>query len=58
MEGHNILKLCERTYSFCAFGLKLVVASTEQRNNGNMFKVKDIEFLDNSISVTFDGSDN
>ena len=37
--------------------LKLVAASREQRDNSNLFKVKDIEFLGGSISVTVDGAD-
>ena len=56
--GHNILNLGERTYSLRADKLKLVAAPTEQKDNNPVFKVKDIEFLGSSISITVDGADN
>lgn len=56
--GHNILNLGRRTYSLRADKLKLVAASTEQEDNGNLYKIKDIEFLGSSISVTVNGADN
>ena len=42
--GHNILNLSKRTYSLLADKLKRAVASTGQKINGSVFKVKDIEF--------------
>ncbi len=56
--GHNILNLGERTYSLRADKLKLVVVPKEQKDNKPVFRVKDIEFLGSSISVTVDGADN
>ena len=45
-------------YSLRADKLKLIGASKKQKSNDPSFKIKDIEFLGSSISVTVVGSDN
>jgi len=50
--GHNIMKLGSGTYSLRADKLKLAGSSKRQKNKVPAFKIKDIEFLGSSISVT------
>ena len=50
--GHNIMKLGSGTYSLRADKLKLAGTSKRQKNKVPAFKIKDIEFLGSSISVT------
>jgi putative spermidine/putrescine transport system ATP-binding protein len=56
--GHNIMKSGAGIYSLRADKLKLIGASKKQKSNDPSFKIKDIEFLGSSISVTVVGSDN
>jgi putative spermidine/putrescine transport system ATP-binding protein len=55
--GHNIMKLGASTYSLRADKLKLIGTSKKPKNKVPSFKIKDIEFLGSSISVTLVGSD-
>jgi len=55
--GHNIMKLGASTYSLRADKLKLIGTSKKPKNKVPSFKIKDIEFLGSSISVTLIGSD-
>ena len=55
--GHNIMKLGASTYSLRADKLKLIGTSKKPKNKAPSFKIKDIEFLGSSISVTLVGSD-
>ena len=55
--GHNIMKLGASTYSLRADKLKLIGTSKKPKNKFPSFKIKDIEFLGSSISVTLVGSD-
>ena len=55
--GHNIMKLGASSYSLRADKLKLIGTSKKPRNKVPSFKIKDIEFLGSSISVTLVGSD-
>ena len=55
--GHNIMKLGASTYSLRADKLKLIGTSKKPNNKVPSFKIKDIEFLGSSISVTLVGSD-
>ena len=55
--GHNIMKLGASTYSLRADKLKLIGTSKKPKNKDPSFKIKDIEFLGSSISVTLVGSD-
>ena len=55
--GHNIMKLGASTYSLRADKLKLIGTSKKPKNKVPSFKIKDIEFLGSSISVTLAGSD-
>ena len=55
--GHNIMKLGASTYSLRADKLKLIGISKKPKNKVPSFKIKDIEFLGSSISVTLVGSD-
>ena len=55
--GHNIMKLGASTYSLRADKLKLISTSKKPKNKVPSFKIKDIEFLGSSISVTLVGSD-
>ena len=55
--GHNIIKLGASTYSLRADKLKLIGTSKKPKNKVPSFKIKDIEFLGSSISVTLVGSD-
>ena len=55
--GHNIIKLGASTYSLRADKLKLISTSKKPKNKVPSFKIKDIEFLGSSISVTLVGSD-
>ena len=55
--GHNIMKLGASTYSLRADKLKLIGTSKKPKNKVTSFKIKDIEFLGSSISVTLVGSD-
>ncbi len=55
--GHNIMKLGESTYSLRADKLKLIGTPNKLKNKDTSFKIKDIEFLGSSISVTIVGSD-
>ena len=55
--GHNIIKLGASTYSLRADRLKLIGTSHKQKSKDTSFKIKDIEFLGSSISVTVVGSD-
>ena len=55
--GHNIMKLGASTYSLRADKLKLIGTSKKPKNKATSFKIKDIEFLGSSISVTLVGSD-
>ena len=50
--GHNIMKLGSGTYSLRADKLKLAGTSKRKKNKVPAFKIKDIEFLGSSISVT------
>ena len=50
--GHNIMKLGSGTYSLRADKLKLAGSSKRKKNKVPAFKIKDIEFLGSSISVT------
>ena len=52
------MNLGNRTYSLRADKLKLIAASTDQKDKGGFSKVKDIEFLGSTISFTVDGADN
>ncbi|MGB0493792.1 MAG: ABC transporter ATP-binding protein [Paracoccaceae bacterium] len=55
--GHNIMNLGASTYSLRADKLKLISTSKKPKNKVPSFKIKDIEFLGSSISVTLVGSD-
>ena len=55
--GHNIMKLGASTYSLRADKLKLIGTSKKPKNKVPSFKIKDIEFLGSSISVTLVGND-
>jgi putative spermidine/putrescine transport system ATP-binding protein len=55
--GHNIMNLGASTYSLRADKLKLSGTSKKPKNKVPSFKIKDIEFLGSSISVTLVGSD-
>ena len=55
--GHNIMKLGASTYSLRADKLKLIGTSKKPKNKVPSFKIKDIEFLGSSISVTLVGGD-
>ena len=55
--GHNIMKLGASTYSLRADKVKLIGTSKKPKNKAPSFKIKDIEFLGSSISVTLVGSD-
>ena len=55
--GHNIMNLGASTYSLRADKLKLIGTSKKPKNKVPSFKIKDIEFLGSSISVTLVGSD-
>jgi len=56
--GHNILQLGASTYSLRADKLKLIGISKKQKIKDNSFKIREIEFLGSSISVTVVGTDN
>ena len=51
------MKLGESTYSLRADKLKLIGTPNKLKNKDTSFKIKDIEFLGSSISVTIVGSD-
>ena len=55
--GHNIMNLGASTYSLRADKLKLISTSKKPKNKVPSFKIKDIEFLGSSISVTLVGND-
>ena len=54
---HNIMNLGASTYSLRADKLKLISTPKKPKNKVPSFKIKDIEFLGSSISVTLVGSD-